>query len=162
MCSIQWQNQYNLNERGMIPIDLRLLLTSLEAFECVCTHEKVKLESSEKAPHKGKKGQKHPGTESMARVPKKVLFKKHCNLGKRHGGAYTTYNTRDCHRYEKYGKEKSDFRATKRGGKKTNPVRQNFAQLSKKLDKLEKALNSSTSILVWVEIKHSRSVGFVW
>jgi hypothetical protein len=76
----------------------------------------------------------------MARVPKKVHFEKLCNLCKRHGGAYTRHNTKDCCRYEKYGKEKSNFCATKKGGKKTNPIKQNFAQLSKKFDKLEKAL----------------------
>ena len=34
------------------------------------------------------------------------------------------------------------FVPQKKGGKKTNPVKQNFAQLSKKLDKLEKALKN--------------------
>ncbi len=82
-------------------MDLRLLLTLLEAIERVCTHKKAKLESSKKASHKGKKGKKHPGTKSMARVPKKVYFEKHCDLCKKHGGAYTTHNTRDCCRYEK-------------------------------------------------------------
>jgi hypothetical protein len=67
-------------------VDLRSLLMSLEAIECVCTHEKAKLESSEKASHKGKKRKKQPGTKSMARVPKKVRFEKHCNLSKRLGG----------------------------------------------------------------------------
>jgi hypothetical protein len=52
------------------------------------------------------------------------------------------HNTKDCCRYEKDGKEKSNFYAAKKGGKKLNPARQNFAQLSKKLDKLEKALRS--------------------
>jgi hypothetical protein len=127
MCPIQWQDQYNLNKKGMILMDLHLLLTSLEAIECICTREKVKLEFSKKASHKGKKGKKHPGTKSMARVPKKVHFKKHCNLCKRHGGAYTMHNTKNWRRYAK-------------GGKKTNLVNQNFAQLSEKLDKLKKAL----------------------
>ncbi len=36
--------------------------------------------------------------------------------------------------------EISDFRATKKGGKKPNPVKQSFAQLSGKLDKLEKVI----------------------
>ncbi len=100
------------------------------------------MESSEKASHKGKKGKipPGPGTKSTARVPKKVRFEKNCNLCKRHGGAYTTHNTKDCCRYEKDGKEKSNFHAAKKGGKKTNPINQNFVQLSKKLDKLEKAL----------------------
>jgi hypothetical protein len=42
----------------MTPMDLRLLLTSLEAIERVCTHEKAKFEFSKKASHKGKKGKK--------------------------------------------------------------------------------------------------------
>jgi hypothetical protein len=41
-------------------------------------------------------------------------------------------------------KEKSDFRATKKGGKKANPVNQNFAQLTKKIEKLEIALKRSS------------------
>ncbi len=125
-------------------MDLHLLLTLLEAIEHICSHKKAKLESSEKASHKGKKGKKHPGTKSTARVPKKVYFKKHCNLCKKHGGAYTMHNTRDCHRYEKDRKEKSDFQAAKKGGKKGNPVNQNFAQLSKKLDNIKKALKKSS------------------
>ncbi len=54
---------------------------------------------------------------------------------------YTTYNTKDCCGYEKDGEEKSDICAAKKGGKKTNPANQNFAQLSKKLDKLKMALD---------------------
>jgi hypothetical protein len=50
------------------------------------------------------------------------------------------HNTRDCHKYDKGRKEKSIFCAAKKGRKKPNPVRQNFAQLSKKLDKLKKTL----------------------
>ncbi len=118
MCPIQWQDQYNLNKKGMMPMDLRLL---------VCTHKKAKSESSKKTSHKGEKGRKHPGTKSTARAPKKVYFEKHCNLCKKHRGTYTTHNTRDCCRYEKEGKEKSNFRVTKKGGKKANLVNQNFA-----------------------------------
>ncbi len=121
-------------------MDLRLLLTSLEATKRVCIHEKAKLESSEKASHNGKKGKKRPGTKSMARVPKKVRFEKHCHLGKNHGGMYTTHNTCDCCRFEKDRTDKSDFCTTKKGGKKANPMNQNFAQLNKKLEKLKKVL----------------------
>ncbi len=56
---------------------------------------------------------------------------------------YTTHNTCDCCRFKKVGKEKSHFRAAKKGGRKGNPVNQNFAQLSKKIEKLEKALKKS-------------------
>ena len=51
-----------------------------------------------------------------------------------------TQRTRDCRRFEKDETEKSDFRAAKKGGKKPNPTKQSFAQLSKKQDKLEKAI----------------------
>jgi hypothetical protein len=42
MCPLPWQDQYNMNKKGMMPMDMRLLLTLLEAIEHVCTHEKGK------------------------------------------------------------------------------------------------------------------------
>jgi hypothetical protein len=122
---------------------MRSLLTLLEAIKCICTYEKGKSESSEKSSKKDEKGKKCPGTNSKAKAAKKVHFEKHCSLCKKHGGAYTMHNTRDCRRFEKDGKVKSDFRAAKKGGKKANPVNQNFAQLTKKIEKLEKALKKS-------------------
>jgi hypothetical protein len=74
----------------------------------------------------------------LARVPKKVRFEKHCNLYKKLGGAHTMHNTCDCCRFEKDGKEKSNFRTTKKGRYKSNPVNQNFAQLTDKIEKLER------------------------
>ncbi len=57
----------------MTPLDMRTLLTSLEAIECVCTHEKSKPgEKSKKSSFNGKKGKKWPGTDPMVCVPKKV------------------------------------------------------------------------------------------
>jgi hypothetical protein len=143
MCPIQWQDQYNMNKKGMTPMDMRSLLISLEAIECICTYERGTPESSKKSSNKGKIGKKCPGTNSTARVPKKVCFEKNCDLCKKHGGAYTTHNTCDCCRFEKDQKEKSNFHATKKGGKKSNPVNQNFAQLTKKIKKLEKLLKKS-------------------
>ncbi len=109
---------------------MRSLLTLLEAIECICTYEKAKPESSEKSSNKGKNGKKCPGTDSTARVPKKVCFDKNCNLCKKHGDTFTMHSTPDCHRFEKDGKEESNFCATKKGGKKANPVNQNFVQLT--------------------------------
>ncbi len=31
MCPIQWQDQYNMNKKGMTPMDMRSLLTLLKA-----------------------------------------------------------------------------------------------------------------------------------
>jgi hypothetical protein len=143
MCPLQWQAQYNMNKKGMMPMDMRLLLTLSEAIKRICTYKKGKAESSEKSSHESKKRKKCPGTKATVRVPKKVCFKKHCNLCKKHGDAYTTHNISDCHRFEKDGKEKSDFRAAKKGGKKGYPLNHNFAQLTKKIQKLKKALKKS-------------------
>jgi hypothetical protein len=135
-----------MNEKGMTPMDMCSLLTLLEAIERVCTYEKGKLdtfEKSDKSSNKGKEGKKCPGTNSTVRVPKKVRFEKHSDLCKKHGGAHTMHNTSECHRFEKDGKEKSSFRAAKKGGYNWNPVSQNFAQLTNKIKKLEKALKKS-------------------
>ncbi len=70
-------------------------------------------------------------------------FEKHCNLCKKHGGAYTMHNICDCCRFEKNRKEKSNFCTAKKGGKKANPVNQNFTQLTEKIEKLERALRKS-------------------
>jgi hypothetical protein len=45
--------------------------------------------------------------------------------------------------FEKDGKEKSNFRAAKKGGYKSNPLNQNFVQLTDKIKKLDKALKKS-------------------
>jgi hypothetical protein len=58
-----------MNEKGMTPMDMRLLLTLLEAIKRVCTYEKGKLDSfekSNKSSNKGEKGKKRPGTDSTA------------------------------------------------------------------------------------------------
>jgi hypothetical protein len=131
MCPLQWQDQYNMNKKGMMPMDKCSLLTLLETIKHVCTYKKGKLRSSKKSSHKSEKGKKCPGTKAAVRVPKKVCFEKHCNLCKKHGGMYTMHNTCDCHRFEKDGKEKYDFCAAKKGGKKGNLVNHNFVQLTK-------------------------------
>ncbi len=53
------------------------------------------------------------------------------------------HNTCDYCRFKKDRKEESNFRAAKKGGKRGNPVYQNFAQLTKKIEKLEKVLKKS-------------------
>jgi hypothetical protein len=79
------------NEKGMTPMDMRLLLMSLEAIERVCTYKEDKsdnFEKSDKSSNKGEKGKKRPGTNSTVRVPKKVCFEKfekHCKLCKKMG-----------------------------------------------------------------------------
>jgi hypothetical protein len=134
-----------MNKKGMMPMDMRLLLILLEVIERVCTHKKGKPdhEKSKKSSLKREKGKKHPGTSPTVWVPKKVRFEKHCDLCKKHGGAHMTHNTSECCKYKKDRTEKSSFRAVKKSGKRSYSANQNFAQLTKKIEKLEKALKKS-------------------
>jgi hypothetical protein len=144
MCPHQWQDQYNLQEKGMTLMDMRTLLASLEAIERICTHKKAPAPSGEKASQKSKAGAKRPNTGATLRVPKKVRFEKSCELCKKHGGVHTTHATKDCRKYEKDRTLKADFCAAKKAGKKPNPAKQSFAQLSKKLDHLEKTIKKAS------------------
>jgi hypothetical protein len=144
MCPHQWQDQYNLQEKGMTPMDIHSLQASLKAIERVCTQEKAHAPSGEKASHKNEVGAKRPSNGATRQVPKNVHVEKSWKLCKKYGGVHTTHTTKDCRKYEKDGTAKADFCATKKAGKKPNPAKQSFAQLSKKLDKLEKTLKKAS------------------
>ncbi len=101
MCPHQWQDQYNLQEKGMTPMDMHTLQASLKAIECICTHKKAHVPSGEKASPKIKAGAKWPSIGATMGVPKKVHFEKSCKLCKKYGGAHTTHATKDCRKYEK-------------------------------------------------------------
>jgi hypothetical protein len=125
-------------------MDIRSLQASLKAIERVCNHEKTHTTFGKKASHKNKAGAKRPNNGATKQAPKKVRFEKSCELCKKFGGMHTTHTTKDCHKYEKDGMTKANFRAAKKSGKKPNPEKQLFAQLSKKLDKLEKNLKKAS------------------
>ncbi len=144
MCPHQWQDQYNLQERSMTPMDMRSLQASLKAIKHMCTHEKTHVPSGEKASHKNEAGAKRPSNGATKQAHKKVRFKMSCKLSKKFGGVHTPHATKDCRKYEKDGTAKADFRTAKKVGKKPNPAKQSFAQLSKKSDKLEKTLKKAS------------------
>jgi hypothetical protein len=56
ICPLQWQDQYNMHKKDMTPMDMRLLLTLLEAIERICTYKKGKLDTFEKFDKSFKKG----------------------------------------------------------------------------------------------------------
>jgi hypothetical protein len=120
-------------------MDMRSL-QALKAIEHICTPEKAHAPSGKKASHKNKAGAKWPSTGATKQAHKKVGFEKSCELCKKHGGTHTMHATKDCRKYKKDGMAKADFRTAKKTGKKPNPAKQSFAQLSKKSDKLEKTL----------------------
>jgi hypothetical protein len=144
MCPHQWQDQYNLQEKGVTPMEMHTLQASLEAIERTCTHKKAHVPSGEKASHKNEAGAKRPSMGATMRVPKKVRFEKACELCKKHGGAHTTHATKDCRKNKKDGMLKANFRAPKKAGKKPNPTKQLFARLSKKLNHLEKTIKKAS------------------
>jgi hypothetical protein len=144
MCPHQWQDQYNLEEKGMTPMDMHSLQVSLEAIERVCTPEKAHAPSGKKASHKNKAGAKQPSTGATKQAIKKVCLEKFCKQCKKYGGVHTTHAIKDCRKYEKDGTAKANFRTAKKAGKIPNPAKQSFAQLSKKLDKLEKTLKKAS------------------
>jgi hypothetical protein len=63
MCPHQWQDQYNLQEKGTTPMDMHSLQASLKAIECVCTPKKAHVQSSTKASHKKKQELSSPVLE---------------------------------------------------------------------------------------------------
>ncbi len=124
---------------------MRSLQASLKAIERVCTPpKKTHVQSCKKASHKSETGAKRPSDGATNQAPKKVRFERSCELCKKHGGEHTTHATKDCCRYKKDGMGKANFHAAKKAGKKPNPAKQLFAQLSKKLDKLEKTLKKAS------------------
>jgi hypothetical protein len=56
MCPTQWQDQYNRNKKGMMLMDMHLLLTSLEAVEHVCTYKKANQNLLRRLPTMARKG----------------------------------------------------------------------------------------------------------
>jgi hypothetical protein len=55
MCPHQWQDQYNLQEKGMTPMGMHSLQASLEAIEHVCTLKKAHAQSGKKPSHKNER-----------------------------------------------------------------------------------------------------------
>jgi hypothetical protein len=89
MCLLAWQDQYNLNEKGMMPLDMRMLLISLEAIKRVCTHEKGKQEEkADKASFNGKKGKKGQVLILRPAFPRKSISQKNATYA-RSMGAHT-------------------------------------------------------------------------
>jgi hypothetical protein len=109
MCLHQGHDQYNLQEKGMTPMNMHSLQASLEAIERVCTPEKTHAPSGKKASHKNKAGAKQPSNGATKQAHKKVHFEKSCKLCKKHWGAHTMHATKDCRKYEKGGMVKANF-----------------------------------------------------
>ncbi len=109
-----------------------------------CTPEKTHAPSGKKASHMNEAGAKRPSTRATKQATKKVRFEKSCKLCKKYGGTHTTHATQDCCKYKKDRAAKANFCTAKKAGKKPNPAKQSFTQLSKELDKLEMTLKKAS------------------
>jgi hypothetical protein len=88
MCPHAWQDPFNLHKKGMTPVEMCLLLLSLETIERICTQDKSNAQFNVIASHKSNRRNKRTGTEATVQVPKKVCHEKYCKLFQKHEGAY--------------------------------------------------------------------------
>jgi hypothetical protein len=75
MCLHQCQDKYNLQEKGMTPMDMCSLQASPKAIEWVCTPERAHVPSGKKASHKDKAGAKQPSTGATKQAYKKICLR---------------------------------------------------------------------------------------
>ena len=127
MCPVKWQRQYDLMENST-PVSTRALLMVLENIES-------NVELDDKPPSKDKaKGadSKRKAESNDSRNPKKAKkgwTEKHCSLCKKHGGAHTTHNTKECRRYNRDGSHKKAGGTPKPSKPASGKDGMNFAQL---------------------------------
>ena len=151
MCPKSWQDQYNLTQDSL-PQSIRKLSGILENVKKVVANsnakERVKEESTEKAPGKLEKVKRKGTSSTDYRIPKKVRSEKSCALCQKHGGVHTTHNTGECRKYEKDGTLKKSFNGkaavgAKYNGKGKKDHANSFAQIMERFSKLEKAVKKT-------------------
>ena len=127
MCPVKGQQQYDLMENSTL-VSTRALLMVMENIES-------NVELDDKPPSKDKaKGadSKRKAESNDSRNPKKAKkgwTKKPCSLFKKHGGAYTTHNTKECRCYNKDGSHKKAGGMPKPSKPASGKDGMNFAQL---------------------------------
>jgi hypothetical protein len=94
MCPHQWQDQYNLQEKEMTPMDMHSLQASLEAIEGVCTLEKAHAQSGKKASYKNKAGAKRPVPKPQSKFPRKSVSRSPANYARSIGACILCTLTR--------------------------------------------------------------------
>jgi hypothetical protein len=75
MCPHQWQDQYNLQEKGMTPMDMRSLKASLEAIKGVCTHENAHAPSARKLLTRTRQEPSGPVMVPQSRLTRKSVLR---------------------------------------------------------------------------------------
>lgn len=145
-CNAEWEAQWAL-VNTYLPSSMRGFLSKMEAIEQVMETQTIPRRqrltngngsdkaTSSKSTSKG--GQKE-GSSNTGK-------QKHCQLCQTHGGAAHTHNTKDCRRYTKEGKERSDFgKGKKKGSPSGKPSgssdyvsKKSYKQMRKRAEKAE-------------------------
>jgi hypothetical protein len=73
MCPHQWQDQYNMQEKGMTPMDMHTLQASPKATERVCTHKKAHVPSVKKLLTRTRQEPSGPVLEPRCGFPRKTI-----------------------------------------------------------------------------------------
>ena len=125
------QDQYSLI-KGLIHLNVRSLLDTLETIENMDNHFPRKPEKSEE-----KSGdKKRKGSSKQDGDPRKMKKSaKFCALCDKHGGAKTTHNTGDCRKYDKHCTFEKDFKKDTFKSKKPN--RQSYQMIADNLKKMK-------------------------
>ena len=129
-----WHKQYFLTFNPILK-NKDKLLKFLEKIE-----KALGCKKPEKGPNKGRKASKWTSMQTPGCIPKKQKCKKFCQLCKAHGGAHTTHNMLECHKYGKDGGKKGST-SKKENPKEKGKEHANYAELTKKLKKLKKKLS---------------------
>jgi hypothetical protein len=85
MCLHQWQDQYNLQEKGMTPMDMCCLQASLKAIKHICTHEKAHAPSGKKASQKMRQEPSGPVMVPQSKLARKSVLKSHASYARNMG-----------------------------------------------------------------------------
>jgi hypothetical protein len=105
MCPHQWQDQYNLQEKGMTPMDMHSLQASLKAIEHVYVPlRKPMRHPARKLLTRTRQEPSGPVLEPQSRLTRKSILISLASCEK-YEGVHTTHATKDCRRYEKDGTE---------------------------------------------------------
>jgi hypothetical protein len=75
MCPHQWQDQYNLQEKGMTPMYMRSLQASLKAIERVCTPKKPMRNLARKLLRRTRQEPSGPVLEPQSRLTRKSVLR---------------------------------------------------------------------------------------
>ena len=104
--------------------------------------EKARPAKQENKTNFEKSGKRKGMSSSTDRIPKKAKSSsdRFCQLCKEHDGPFKTHNTSECRKFKKDGTCKKGFGKPNKSHKKDG---NSFAQLTKKLSKLEKFVKKS-------------------